>query len=82
MIPTLMPGDLVLIDLRAKHPGLGAIYALWDGSGTVCKHVEAIPGADPPTLRIISANRAYSIYEVPAEWASIIGRVAWFWRRT
>jgi phage repressor protein C with HTH and peptisase S24 domain len=82
MIPSLYPGDLVLIDLRAKHPGLGAIYALWDGDATVCKHVESIPESDPPKLRIISANKAYSTYEVPAEWANVIGRVAWFGRRT
>lgn len=82
MSPALMPGDLVLLDLRSTNPALPAIYALWDGDATVCKRVEKVHGADPPQVRIISDNKAYSAYDVPAEWVRVIGRVAWYARRT
>lgn len=81
MYPTLWPGDLVLLDLRSKNPAQPAIYAVWDSDATVCKRVERVPRSDPPMLRLISDNPAYSQYEVPAEWANVIGRVAWFARR-
>ncbi len=82
MAPALMPGDLVLLDLRSTNPALPAIYALWDGDATVCKRVEKVHGSDPPMVRIISENKAYTAYDVPAEWVNVIGRVAWFARRT
>jgi len=82
MAPALMPGDLVLLDLRSTNPALPAIYALWDGDATVCKRVEKIHGSEPPMVRIISENKAYTAYDVPAEWINVIGRVAWFARRT
>jgi len=82
MAPALMPGDLVLLDLRSTNPALPAIYALWDGDATVCKRVEKVHGSEPPMVRIISENKAYTAYDVPAEWVNVIGRVAWFARRT
>lgn len=82
MAPALMPGDLVLLDLRSTNPALPAIYALWDGDATVCKRVEKIHGSEPLMVRIISENKAYTAYDVPAEWINVIGRVAWFARRT
>lgn len=81
MAPLLHPGDLVLLDLRSKNPALPAIYAIWDGDATVCKRVEKIHGSDPPRLRIISENTAYTPYEVLAEQVKIIGRVAWYGRQ-
>ena len=82
MAPTLLPGDTVLLDTRPKNAGLPAIYVLWDGDATVCKRVEKVHGSDPPLVRIISENKAYSAYDVPAEWIKVVGRVAWFARRT
>lgn len=81
MSPTLNSGDLVLLDLQAVNPTIPAIYALFDGDATVCKRVERLLRSDPPMLRLTSDNPAYRSYEVPAEWARIIGRVAWFARR-
>ncbi|MDZ4776200.1 MAG: S24 family peptidase [Alphaproteobacteria bacterium] len=81
MAPTLLPGDLVLLDLRSRNPSLPAIYAVWDSNATVCKRLQAVPMSDPPTVRLISDNERYGAYEVPAEWVNVIGRVAWFSRR-
>jgi phage repressor protein C with HTH and peptisase S24 domain len=80
MAPTLMPGDLVMLDLRSTNPALPAIYALWDGDATVCKRLEKAHGTDK--VRIISENRAYTTYEARVEDVRVIGRVAWFARRT
>lgn len=81
MAPTLLSGDLVLLDLESVNPTTPAIYALYDGGATVCKRVERILRSDPPALRLISDNPIYQTYEVPAEWANIIGRVAWCARK-
>ena len=81
MSPTLLHGDLVLLDLRSRNPALPAIYALWDGDATVCKRLEKVHGSQPLRVRIISENQVYTAYEVPAETVQIIGRVAWFARR-
>ncbi|HWA22296.1 MAG TPA: S24 family peptidase [Caulobacterales bacterium] len=80
MYPTLWPGDMVLLDLRANQPG-GAknIYAAWDSDATVCKRLEPIP--DPPRLRFISDNPDVPAYEIPEEWTRVIGRVVWFARQ-
>jgi len=82
MEPLLRDGDIVMLDLQSRNPALPGIYALWEGSATVCKRVEIVHGADPPKLRIMSVNPAYSTYEILAEEANVIGRVAWFGRRT
>lgn len=82
MEPLLRDGDIVMLDLRSRNPSLPGIYALWEGSATVCKRVEVVHGSDPPKLRIMSVNPAYSTYEILADEANVIGRVAWFGRRT
>lgn len=82
MMPTLWPGDLILLDLRARNPAVPAIYALWDSDATVVKRVERVVGAKAPRLRLISDNAAFTPYEVPAADVNVIGRVAWFGRRT
>lgn len=82
MEPLLRDGDIVLIDERSRDPRTPAIYALWEGNGAVCKRVEVVKGSDPLRYRLISVNPEYSTFEVLASDADIIGRVAWFARRT
>lgn len=82
MEPLLRDGDMVMLDLRSRNPALPGIYALWEGNATVCKRVEIVHGSDPQRLRVMSVNPAYSTYEVLAEETNVIGRVAWFGRRT
>lgn len=82
MEPLLRDGDIVMLDLRARDPSLPGIYALWEGSATVCKRVEVVHGTDPQKFRVMSVNPAYSAYEVLAEESNVIGRVAWYGRRT
>ena len=46
-------------------------------TGLVVKRVEAVPRADPPRLRLISANPAYDPYTCLADEAHIAGTVIW-----
>ncbi|MBK5920708.1 LexA family transcriptional regulator [Rhodothalassium salexigens] len=81
MSPTLLHGDQVLFDTRDKMPTMPGIFVLWDGDGMVCKRVEKVPRSDPPRVRLLPDNPAYSTDEALAEEISIMGRVVWFGRR-
>ena len=50
---------------------------LWDGTGLVVKRVEVLPNAEPPQLRLISANPTYEPYTCLAQDAHIVGKVLW-----
>lgn len=80
MEPLLEAGDRVLVDRRQTTPSPPGIFVVFDGLATVCKRVEYLPGSEPPTVRITSANAAYSPYERTIEEANIIGRVLGCWR--
>ena len=54
---------------------------LWDGSGLVVKRVEVVPHAEPPRLRLHSANPDYEPYSCLAEEAHIVGKVVWTVRK-
>ena len=51
------------------------------GSGLVVKKVEVVPHAEPPRLRLLSANPAYEPYECLAAEAHVVGTVLWALRR-
>lgn len=80
MEPTLKSGDIVLIDTSHRSPTPPGVFVLHDGMGLVAKRLEHIPNSDPPLVRIISDNPAYSAYERTAEEVNIIGRIRWFGR--
>ena len=81
MEPILLSRDQVLIDRRKVNPSQPGIFSLWDGWGLVVKWVERVHDSDPPMLRVMSENERFAEYEVLADEARIIGRVAWFGRR-
>ncbi len=80
MEPTLMDGDIVLIDLDRKIPTPPGIFVLFDGLGLVAKRVEHVPNSDPPTVRVISDNGRYGAYERTVDEINIVGRIRWYGR--
>lgn len=81
MMPTLQSGDRVMIDTADRTPSPPGIFALWDGLGVVIKRLDPVPKSDPPAVRVISDNIAYSPYQVSTEEMQIIGRAIWYGRR-
>lgn len=81
MVPTLWPGDRVLVDHGDRNPALPGIYAIWDSNATVVKRVERVPTSDPPQLVLISDNKNHNAYTVSADLVNVIGRVVWYGRR-
>lgn len=77
MVPTLRPGERVLVKLSDINPTPPGIFALWDGNGQVIKRVEYIPHSEPPTVLISSDNKAYKPYKRQLGEAYIQGRVVW-----
>ncbi len=80
MEPTLLDGDIVLVDLTRSCTTPPGIFVLFDGMGLVAKRLEHIPNSDPPLVRIISDNARYSVYERTADEVNIVGRIRWFAR--
>lgn len=80
MEPTLLSGDMVLIDMTRKVPNPPGIFVLHDGMGLVAKRLDAIPTSEIPKIRIISDNPLYQGYEQLLEMVNIIGRVRWLSR--
>ena len=81
MEPLISDGDRLLVDVTRRAPATGEMVVLWDGAGLVVKRVEVLPHAEPPRLRLISANPSYEPYTCLAEDAHIVGRVLWSLRR-
>lgn len=75
MMPTLYPGQKVMVNIKDNRPTPPGIFYVWDGMGLVIKRVELIPGSNPPTVRIKSDNPKYETYERTVEEAHINGRV-------
>lgn len=81
MIPTLMPGQRVMVDTMAKSPSPAGIFLVWDGLSEVVKRVEYLAHSSPATVRIISDNAKYQPYERQLDEAHIQGRVIGGWSR-
>lgn len=75
MMPTLYPGQKVMVHTLDRVPTPPGIFYLWDGMGLVLKRVELIPGSNPPMVRIKSDNPKYETYERTVDEAKINGRV-------
>lgn len=80
MSPTLIQGDMLLVDTSKKHPSPPGIFILFDGAGLVAKRLELIAQHEQPRLRVICDNAHYSTYESTVAETAIIGRVVWFSR--
>lgn len=75
MVPTLLPGDRVMVNTRQTAPSPDGLYAIFDGIGIAVKRLEVVKGSNPIRIRIISDNPAHGTDEIAAEDLSVIGRV-------
>jgi phage repressor protein C with HTH and peptisase S24 domain len=79
MEPTLLDGDLVLVDHSRNHGARqGGIYAIVMDEEIMIKRLQALPQQD--TIRIISDNKHYPPLDVSTSELRINGRVIWFAR--
>ena len=75
MMPTLYPGQKVMVNINDRRPTPPGLFYVWDGMGLVIKRVELVPGSNPPVLRIKSDNPKYDTYERTVDEAHINGRI-------
>lgn len=75
MIPTLLPGDRVMIQRSATRPSPDGLFAIDDGIGVSVKRLQIVRGSDPLMVRIISDNPQHSTDTVLAESLKVLGRV-------
>jgi transcriptional regulator with XRE-family HTH domain len=75
MIPTLLPGDRVMIHRGATAPAPDGIFAIDDGIGVSVKRLQLVRGSDPLMIRIISDNPSHAEDRVPVENLRVLGRV-------
>lgn len=81
MEPDFRGGDQILVDTRRKSLSQPGAFCLWDGDGHVIKYLEKVPGSDPATVRVVSANFTYAAHERLVDEINVVGRVIWFGRR-
>lgn len=82
MVPTLHPGQRVMVDTGDRTPSPPGLFVVWDGLGLVIKRLEPVPGSNPQAVRIMSDNSRYTTYERTLDEAFINGRVVGLWART
>jgi len=75
MLPTLLPGDRVMIHKGALAPSPDGIFAIDDGIGVSVKRLQLVRGSEPLMIRIMSDNAAHREDIVPADAIKVIGRV-------
>ncbi|SHG78867.1 Peptidase S24-like [Kaistia soli DSM 19436] len=75
MIPTLLPGDRVMIQRSATRPSPDGLFAIDDGIGVSVKRLQIVRGSDPLMVRIISDNPQHSTDTILAESLKVLGRV-------
>ena len=81
MKPELREDDRLMVDVARRIPATGEMFVQWDGTGLVDKRIEHVRDADPPQLRLKSANPDYDDYTCLAEEVHIVGKVLWTVRR-
>ena len=81
MEPVVNDGDRLIVDTERRNPTTGEMAVLWDGNGLVVKRVETLHDAEPPAIRLLSANPAYRPYTCLADETHIVGTVLWTIRR-
>ncbi len=82
MVPTLNPGDVILIERSRGAPVSDGIYVIRMGEAILVKRLQFLPDSE---LMVTSDNAAYQPFRVSLREAgeefSIIGRVVWAGRR-
>ncbi|MCF8042424.1 MAG: helix-turn-helix domain-containing protein [Desulfarculaceae bacterium] len=82
MVPSLNPGDLVLVDKTRSHVPDDGLYALSMDGDMLIKRLRKRPGRK---VQVISDNEVYGSFEFdlasPPEEMSVVGRVIWMGRK-
>jgi phage repressor protein C with HTH and peptisase S24 domain len=82
MVPTLNPGDVILLERYSKVSVTDGIYVIRTGNALLVKRLQFMPGGD---LWVTSDNTAYKAFQVNLSEETvdfqIIGRVVWAGRR-
>lgn len=81
MFGELRTGDRVVVDLSRTGPSPAGIFLVDDGVTWTPRHLELLPGVEPPTVMITARNPDYRNREAPVDGLKIIGRVMGMWRR-
>jgi phage repressor protein C with HTH and peptisase S24 domain len=83
MSPTLLDGDIVLVDLKQTEPNLPGVFLIYENKGLMAKRIEALPSSfgGVSKLSVSSDNKIYTSYSCNTSEVNIIGRVVWFSRR-
>lgn len=81
MFAELRIGDRVVVDTSRKEPSPAGIFLIDDGVAWTARHLEVLPGVEPPTVMITSRNHDYRSREARIEALKIVGRVIGMWRR-
>lgn len=76
MIPTLQPGDRVLVNRRQNTPSPDGLYAIGGPLGTQIKRLQYVQGTtDPIKILVISDNPQHPDAELTVDEIHVIGRV-------
>lgn len=76
MLPTLLPGDRVMINRRQNMLSQDGLYAIHGQTGVQVKRLQYVQGSrDPAKILIISDNPLHRADELPLDQVEVIGRV-------
>ncbi len=74
MVPTVHPGDKIVINMSLVLPSPQGIFALRYPDGPVLKRLELVPEPDSSRIRVISDNPHYPEFERDRSDLEIIGK--------
>ena len=77
MSPTLVEGDLILVNISQRVPNPPGVFVLFDGMGLLTKRLEMI---SKDKVRILSDNSRYAPYERDVSEINVVGKVIWLSR--
>jgi len=75
MLPTLQPGDRILIDYGHTRLSPDGLYVIDEGEGPIVKRVQVVRRSDPPEIEVISDNPNHKTYTMPISDLTVVGRV-------
>lgn len=81
MLPTLRPGQRVLVDLDDLIPSPPGIFEIWDGIAIVFKRLEYIANSKPARVRVSCDNSKYPARQLRLSELVIRGRIIGTWQR-
>lgn len=76
MSPTLQGGDVIMVN-RSDTRLADGIYVIQVDQEMRVKRLQTLPGGQ---VMVISDNRAFDAFNVPASELAVVGRVVWFGR--